>query len=127
MSLSRNEADAQYASEYLEELRKTDRVILEDKIRNSFEVEKIRKLSAECKRFLNSNVGRYIQNEAAEQSEGAKDKLAAIKLRDYSSKDEYLDEIKELQFEAHLPALVVTWLYRAIQKAEEEAELFYEE
>ena len=127
MSQTRDEIEARHIAEYLEELEQADRSTVDERIRNGFELSKINSLSKGCKRFLNSEIGRYLQNEAAEQAEAAKDKLANIKMKDFKNPELYLDEIKELQFEAYIPALVITWLYRAIHKAKEEAELNYEE
>ena len=123
----RDEMDAAYIAELQEQLREDERLALEDRIKSNFEVDKINRLSGVCKEFLESKAGRFIQNEAAKQSEAAKDRLAALRMEDFKSKDHFLDKIKELQSEAHIPALVITWLHRAIQKATEEAELQHEE
>ena len=127
MDFTRDELEAQHTSAYLEDLERSDRELLEDRIRSSYEFQKIDKLSRSCKRFLNSDLGRFIQNEAAVQAEAAKDALAELNICDFERRSQFIDRVRELQTEAHIPALVVTWLYRAIHKAEEEASLIYEE
>ena len=127
MSQTRDELEAQFIAEYRADLEKINYQDMEDRIRSNYEVDKINELSKGCKRFLNSKIGRFIQNEAATQSEAAKDELAAIVMEKFPSREHFLYKIKELQTEAHIPALVITWLHRAIQKAEEEAGLLYEE
>ncbi|MBW2632152.1 MAG: hypothetical protein JRC90_10445 [Deltaproteobacteria bacterium] len=125
--LTQDEEDARYSAELREELEEQDRLELEDRVKNDYVVGKINDTSKMCQRFLNSDLGRFIQNEAIKESEDAKDKLASLKMKNFGGQEQFLDKIKELQYAAHIPALVITWLYRAIQRAEEEAKIKYEE
>jgi hypothetical protein len=127
MTLLLDEEEARYTAELREELEEQNRLELEDRVKNDYILKEINKTSKMCQKFLASEIGRFILNEAGRESEIAKDKLASLKMADCGSKDQYLDQIKELQYAAHIPALVITWMHRAIQRAEEEATIIFEE
>lgn len=127
MSRSRSEEQALYMAEMQAELEEQDKAELRDRVASNYELDKIIKSSKMSRRFLESDVGRFVQERAIEESEGAVNKLKALKMEDCNSKDHFIDEVKELQHAAHIPALVMTWLARAIQLAEEELKTINQE
>jgi cell division protein FtsX len=123
---SLKEAEARYITSIQEEMEQMDRAEVEARIRNGYEVSKIEALSKECRRFLDSPIGRFIQKEALDHAEAALDRLVKLKMADFQSKDHFLDAVKDLQYEADVPLKIITFLNNAILKAREETTIFEE-
>jgi len=102
-----------------EELERRHKADLAERIELHYRLEKEIKIGEACNMFFNSAVGRFILDKATMDAQRAKDQLATLSLSDYDSVNKYLDAIRDLQQQAHIPALVCTWLDDAIQSARE--------
>jgi len=115
----RDEAIARYAKKEIERLRQESEEDLDFKIRESHEVNNIIKQGKISKRFMESDLGRFILDKATEEEQSAKDALATINLEDFTDTNKYLWAVKDLQMRAKIPALLFTWLSEAIRNAHE--------
>ncbi len=88
---------------------------------------KILELSNESKVFFDSGLGRFILDRAIEAEDDAKMQLVTIKRADFDSRFKYDAEVERLQNQAHIPALMITWMHEVIQQAREEDIIYHTE
>jgi hypothetical protein len=77
------------------------------------------RLGLQTKEFLSSQVGRYILGRADKAKQEAFDSWTRANPED-------IETIRELQFRARLPSLVITWLEEAINQAQHAEESLQE-
>jgi hypothetical protein len=77
------------------------------------------RLGLQTKEFLSSKVGRYILGRADKAKQEAFDSWTLANPED-------VETIRELQFRARLPSLVITWLEEAINQAKHAEESLQE-
>ena len=99
----------------------------DERIKEAFDFEQTMQLGKECRKFLESKIGRFLLDRAAQHAEVARDKLARMHRPDYSSDAGFIAEMQQVQYEARIPNLIFTWITDAIAAAEQEDLLNREE
>lgn len=126
-SLNLTEQTLAYLNDRRREMEEETMAEQEMRIKETYELDQLMRLGKTCQRFLESDIGRYLLDKAAQHGEVARDKLARMNRSDYASDSAFVAAVQEAQYEARVPNLLFTWVTNAIEQAAQEDILTKEE
>jgi hypothetical protein len=116
-----------YLNDRRRELEEETMAEQDQRIQEAYELDQLMKTGKTCRKFLESEIGRFLLDRAAQHGEVARDKLARMNRLDYESDAAFVASVQEAQYEARVPNLLFTWVTNAIEEAAQEDILTKEE
>ena len=112
--------DTEYNEQQVQELEKQEEAERASRIDSIFNYRQQRDIGQEAKAFLSSKLGRFILDSAIKMEDDAKNQLVALNRSDFETPSQFDAKFAELQNDAHIPGLIMTWINESIQNAVKE-------
>ena len=118
--MSSRSNDAEYVEEQVKRLEKQDVEEQSSRIAAIYKYREQSVICQEAKAFLSSKLGRFMLDRAIKMEDDAKNQLVALDKSDFETTEMFDARFIELQNDAHIPGLIMTWINESIQNAVKE-------
>lgn len=112
--------DPEYNEQQVQEIEKREEEDRSNRIRAIYDYRQQSDICQEAKAFLSSKLGRFILDSAIKMEDDAKNQLVGLNKSDFETRFKFDAKFSELQREAHIPGLIMTWINESIQNAVKE-------